>query len=512
MSFVEAILVALVGVVVPGVAGVLQPGSSRAPHVGTRFLAGAALLGLATMVLRRATGLAPGPLAYGGILLALSLSAGFIGVRRGGRLPRVAREPWGWVLACVAFALAAWSGLRVVPPLEDQDMEVQGTAYGLVTDLQPLCLTNRGTVYFLAHPPLLHVYNATTLTLSGDLDAVRPAYDAAVAERAKPAGAPGSIFALRPDRTIAWTRDVYGGFLRDPALLGTRAPNFVLAALLALLVFRALRTLGARSSDAALLALVQMTLPEIFVRSGYGGYFALSAVTFLAAGWLAAVGARGEAVLGGTLAMLANQKSVIVAAASCALGFARARWLVGGFILGGALFAAWGLALAPQEFVRDHLVDHGVARFGVARDAPGPGAVEYPSRAGLWVEFARHFGWVWCACVAAGLAVAIGKVARRRAVRDGTGAMGEAESLLMVAVGWIVIGAILFTWTDWRQTKHLAKLVPAMTLVVGALLAGAPRPVRLLLRAALGVSLAWNVMWIARLARDFGAMSPTPLW
>ena len=35
---------------------------------------------------------------------------------------------------------------------------------------------------------------------------------------------------------------------------------------------------------------------------------------------------------------------------------------------------------------------------------------------------------------------------------------------------------------------------------------------RVLRGLGLAVSLAWNAVWIVRLARDFGAMAPTPLW
>jgi hypothetical protein len=210
--------------------------------------------------------------------------------------------------------------------------------------------------------------------------------------------------------------------------------------------------------------------------------------------------------------MLANQKSVILGAASLALGFARARWLLAGLIVGGVLFAGWGLAIAPEEFVSDHLQEHGISRFIHASHAASPGAVAYPSRTGLWLEFARHYGWVWCACAAVGIGAGLARVVRRGS-RGGTAPAGaEPDALLTIAVVWVAVGAAAFTATDWRQTKHLAKLVPAMTLAIGAAIAGAPPWARLGLRAGLVASLAWNAVWIVRLARDFSSMSPTPLW
>jgi hypothetical protein len=180
-------------------------------------------------------------------------------------------------------------------------------------------------------------------------------------------------------------------------------------------------------------------------------------------------------------------------------------------IAGGILFAAWGLAIAPEEFVSDHLREHGFGRFLPAHSEEPAGSIAYPSRAGLWIEFARHSGWAWCTLVALALVAALGGITRRRLASTAPDPP-EAESLVRVAAAWIVIGALLFTWTDWRQTKHLAKLVPAMTLVVGAYLAGASPLARVVFRVALGVSLVWNAAWIARLARDFTVIAPTPLW
>jgi hypothetical protein len=532
----EASLVAVLGIVLPGLAGACFPGGSGAPERALRFLLGVTLLNAAAIVVRAALGVPATPVGYAAILVPLAAGAFALGKARGGGIPRVSRGAAYAALA--AFLLAAWAGTCVVPPLEDQDMEVQGTAYGIVHELRPICLTNRSTLHFFAHPPLLHVWNAATLTLSGELDDVRASYDAAVQERASlPDEARRPSFARafaalrdpgeRPDRSLRWARSVYPGFLAHPALVGTRAPNFALAALLAALTFAALRRIGAPPADAALLTAAQTTLPEIFVRSAYGGYFAISAVTFLVAAWLAASGeARGK-LASGMLAMLANQKSVVIGAASTAAGLRRAMPLLLGLAVGAALFAAWGLSIAPEEFVADHLRDHGFARVAIsggAHDAPRhPGAPTYPSRAGLWLEFARHSGILWTLAVATACGAGLARTVRRRRGGEAAGAaeasgarespgVEEGDRLLRVALAWTLIGAVLFTWIDWRQTKHLAKLVPAMSLLLGGLAAAAPRPARLALRGAIVLSLVWNAVMIVRLAGDFGSIAPSPMW
>jgi hypothetical protein len=512
-----AALLGLAAIVAPGLAGVAQPGVERAPHVALRFLAGAFLLNLAAMITRRILGIDASPMSYAAILAAWTVPAGVAGVIRGGRFP----VPH---LATVAVGIAAFlasciAGTRIVPPLEDQDMETQGTAYGLITNLEPLSLTNRSTLYFFAHPPLLHVLNAPTLLLAGQLESVRAAYDAARAERARlPASRRAPSFERigrafknppRADTSLHWKRSVYPAFLKEPALLGTRAPNFILAAVLAMLVYRALRTIGATSTDSALLLMATMTLPEIFVRSGYGGYFAISALTFLLAAWLVVVAPGGNAsFLAGFLAMLANQKSIIVGAASFLWSPRRSKDLWLGLVTGGLAFAVYGLLVAPEDFVADHLLDHGLRRFSGV-EAHAAGAPAYPSRAGLWLEFAQHFGWVWCFVAAAACIAAIAALLMRRFARESS---TEGEELREMALLWILVGAIAFTATDWRQTKHLCKLVPAMSLVFGALLARSPRAARFALRAALVICVLWNARWIAKIAQDFSSFPMSTIW
>lgn len=507
----------LAAIAAPGIAGVLQPGGERAPHIALRFVAGAFLLNVLAMITRRVTGMDLTPVSYSMILGAWTVLAGFVGMLHGGRFPRP--HLGTATIGVVAFVMACIAGARVVPPLEDQDMEVQGTAYGLLAHLEPLSLTNRSTLYFFAHPPLLHFLNAPTILLAGQLESVRAAYDAARAERAKlPASRRTPSFQRiarafenppRPDTSLHWKRSVYPAFLKEPALLGTRAPNFILSAVLAMLLFRALRTIGVSAGDSTLLMLATMTLPEIFVRSGYGGYFAISALTFLIAGWLSVVSSGNAPFLAGVLAMLANQKSVIVGAASFLWSPRRSKDLILGLVAGAIAFAIYGLLVAPEDFVADHLLDHGLRRFTGAHAHALGAAPAYPSRAGLWLEFAQHFGWVWCLAAAAGCLAGLAALLVRRRYRE---ASTEGEELREIALLWILIGALAFTATDWRQTKHLCKLVPAMTLMIGALLARSPRAARWALRAAIVVSILWNARWLAKIAQDFSSLPMSTMW
>lgn len=524
-----AVAVGAAALVLPGVAGLAWGRGAGAFRRAAQALAAAALLNVAAAVALEFAGIAPGPGSFAAALGGLTAVAGAAGVLRGGTFPRVAGEPIAIGVAVGAFFLAWLAGAKVVPPLEDQDMEVQGTAWGLAHDLEPLCLTNRSTLWFFAHPLLLHAFNASTLTLAGELPIVRPPYDAAAAARAelppgsRPRGLAAAWRALRDppprvDRSRAWFRDVYGPFVASPALFGTRAPNWVLAAVVAVLLFAAARTVGAGRTDAALVTLAYATLPEIFVRSGYGGYYALTAATLFAAAGLAAGRSGGgrSGYAAGALAILANQKALVLAVAVAAVrgvaavgrrsarGLAPAAPYLLGVAAGGVVFWIYGLAIAPHEFIADHVLDHGVRRLAGGEVLDRAGHSVYASRPGIWRELASHLGWGWTGLAAAGLVYGI-----RGAVRD---VDSDRGSLIAVATAWVLVGAVVFTVTDWRQTKHLCLLVPALSVLIAALFPAAPPRLRRLLRVALVLAIAWNAGMLGRLAADFETITPTPLW
>jgi hypothetical protein len=543
-----AIVLGAAGLVAPGAAAMLLPGGGGAARLFVRGLLGVAALHAGSFALLALAGTAPGPQSYAAVLGAATVCLGVVRAGRGARLPSGAGFSLALGTGLGAFALAVFAGTAVAPPLEDQDMEVQGTAYGLAHDLEPLCLTNRSTLYFFAHPPLLHLLNAATLTLGGDLETVRPAYDAAVAARAErgPAERERGLGAIgrawrergrpRPDTSRAWFRDVYRSFLASPALTATRAPNFVLAACASVLLLLWLRRLGVGSPDAVLVTAVYATLPEVFVRSGYGGYYALTAATLLAAAWLSA-GERAGRVAGGVagcLAILANQKALVVGvgATLARLGarFLRPRppapaaaprengwaasvalplWI--GILLGGAGFWAYGLLVAPGEFLADHLLEHGLRRLAGGEALTRAGMPAYPSRAGLWLEFANHMGWAWTALAFASLVAGVERFvrgARREATAPGRGRV----LAIGVLCAWVLTGAVVFTLTDWRQTKHLCLLVPALSVLLGSLFPLLGSRSRILLRVALLLSLVGNAVWIVKLAQDFPSFPMSTIW
>ncbi|MGQ0723248.1 MAG: hypothetical protein ACT4PE_17000 [Candidatus Eiseniibacteriota bacterium] len=517
-----AVLLAASAMLAPAVPGWMLSAGRLAPTRAVAALLSVTLLHLGAVVVLRALRAEPTPAAFAAALASLTALAGAAAAWRAPGL-RLPRDFVPWCVGGAAFLLFAWSGTSVVPALEDQDSEVQGTANGIVRELAPVSLMNRGRLHFFAHPPLLHVFSAATITLAGELDTVRPAYDVAREELAKvPAadrerGLGAVIRALRhppgaTDRSFLWHSRVFRAFREAPALLATRAPNFVLGAFAVVLVFAWARRLGTGTPDAVLVAAAYATLPEIVVRSSYGGYYALSAATFVSAAWLASERRhRGSlAGLAGALAALANHKAVVVGGAAFVTAALRRRSAAAvvllGVAAGTAAFWIWGLAIAPGDFVGEHLLDHGLRRFTLGEVTTRTGAPIYPSRAGVWLEFATNHGWPWIAAAAAGLLWGITRAARRAPDPD---PLTEAAEIL---VPWTLLGAAVFTVIDWRQTKHLALIVPAATVLVAGLLCAAPRRARVPIRAVLAGAVAWNIAGIVRIARDFESLRVTPIW
>jgi hypothetical protein len=390
----------------------------------------------------------------------------------------------------------------VVPALEDQDMEVQSTAYALATRQTPLALTNRGTPFFFAHPPLLHLWQAASFALAGRLDRVRYYADAGVQARGRPFQEPpaGQPLAARPH--YAEWKELLRRFLVEPQLWPTRQVNVLLAAL-AIGLCAQLATLISGSPALGLaLAAVGLTLPEYLVRGAYGGYFA--STTLLTLVLLAGLEARDRAgglAAGSALAFLSDQKGLLVpvawAAAAPADTSVRRRLLpLFGALLAVTAYVLYGLTIDRDSFVYDFLKEH-VARRLVPDDVrlAHDASLWYPSIPELWREFTARYGAVFLLLAAA--ASARGFKSPRPAVR--------------AAAASVLLGATVFSLTDWRQTKHLSLLVAPALLT----LADLPPRTAAGRRVALCVCLllcALNLWTVWPLLGDFTALRPSTTW
>lgn len=471
-------------------------GSRGAGRIAMALGLSSACLLLVFIALRMA-GRGPTPLALAGGLAVLGAAPlpflrgrGFLAV------------PWASILVALPAAAALlWFAAFVVPPLEDQDMEMQATAHSLAMRQTPRTLTNRSTAYYFAHPPLLHVWQAGTFALSGRLS--RVAYYDEAGRRASrapfvepPADAPLS----RRPHYEEW-KPLLRRFLAEPQLWPARQVNVLLAALAAGALAALAASLTASTAAGLALGTLFVTFPETLVRGAYGGYFAATAlIALVVLACLDEERPARETMLASGLAFLVDQKGLLVPAAwalaaPLARGGRRFLPLAGGLIAVAA-FAAYGLALDAPGFLFDFVREHVARRLsgGDVRFVADPRRF-YPSIPQLWGEFLARYGVVFTAWAAAAAGIAWR--------RERPAARAAAASVL--------IGAAVFTATDWRQTKHLALLTaPALVAIASAWpRSGRWRRAALLLAGALIL----RNLWVARpLLSSFESWVPHAGW
>lgn len=448
----------------------LLRGRERSPLGFLWVLAASAALGLAAILLSLAAGPPDAARLWSALWLltnagaAAWLAAGAPAPPLPGRREALA----GLALFLLSYAGYYRGATAVVPPMEDHDYETQGTGWGLLSGLRPALRTDRGTDLYFAHPPLLHFWVAGSFAAWNRLDRLAAYAGDAGVER------------------------LYERFRRDPAPLPTRAPNVFLAALTVALLGAAAARFSGRAWVGALAAAAYASGPEVFVRSSYGGYFAIGQLAVL---FLLLAEDRRDAFLAGAFAALADHKLAFLPLALAAWEWRRARRLhpaAAGFAAGTALFWAWGLSVDAGAFWLDHVRTHLLDR---AAHVNPLGYGGYPGPFGLWLEFVRHTGVV---LVPLG-AWATAELARRETKDYGAWAL------------WMLLLGAAFTVVDWRQTKHLTPLL------IPLLLAPARRSAssRATLRATAAVLLflvVWNLRAVAALGRDFASFTVTPAW
>jgi len=419
----------------------------------------------------------------------------------------------GLLMFAVAYPTYFDAATNVVPTMEDHDYEVQGTGYGLLTRLEPTLLTDRQTVYYFCHPLLLHVYAAASFCYYGELEHLG-VYDAAW-ERVRQAAS--------GDRRAVLDREVqglYDHYRRNPHPAETRTPNVFLAAVTAgLMGWWLARTTG-RSWLGLLVPLVYATDPEVYVRSSYGGYFAISNFAamqvLLAAEQWEKQRSRSDwmgCLLAGVFAASANHKLVMLPAALVAWEIIRLgpNWtlrrtvksllhpLVLGFAAGEMAYWAYGLAIDPGTFwvehVRTLLIDRIIHhnRFGYSG---------YPTVFGLWREFWQHTGYVLLPLGISALAwLCWVKYSQNGDCQASEPTRGWRGVFGLWAV-WTLTTAVAFSLIDWRQTKHLTPLLlplhmaPARCAAVG-------RATSVFVGVVFAGLLLWNLGMLNILVTDF---------
>jgi hypothetical protein len=168
-------------------------------------------------------------------------------------------------------------------------------------------------------------------------------------------------------------------------------------------------------------------------------------------------------------------------------------------LVGMILLYAYGLAIDPPSLLMDQFQRHGIDR--LLHQNPNKG-MNYPSVAGLWSMFAFDYGYPFLLLALASIALLV----RNRKIFP--------RALVLVFL--IASTALLFSLVDWKMTKHLDLMVPAIILAMaygfrdrlwrpGSKYRGA-------VLAAIAVVLVNNAWIIAKLAHDFSWLKVTPIW
>lgn len=569
---------ALLVLVLPGAAWLglfrrraLDPARLALAVVGLSSVA--AILGLVLLALA-------GPPPSRMVLLVWIAAVANAGILLAGPPARLAPgRRWGLLaaIALAGFFGAACAGLWLVPPFEDHDMEVRGTAWGLATTLEPWFQTNRTVYRAFAHPILFHIHVAESLVITGEIEATRSSYESARRSEAEEARG------VTSDHMDAWQSD-YREFVAHPALAGTRAPSALFAGLvLALLASLVIDLTGAAAAGVAVAGLYA-AFPQTIVRSAYAGYFAVTVFAMLAASMMFDASSKegdgevhGDAerarkigdektrpwwrhldwerlawpAAAGAFAALVDHKTVVLVLGVTGLAGLRGLWdffrsretsltgrwraawsrvdpravaLGAGFSLATFVWWTYGFVVDAPGFVRDHLRMHIAHRFLLNDVRIAHNADRYaPSIPELWTELGRHTGTLF-------LFVALVGIVLWLFTRPAPGTSTAADDRRAVLAAWCLCGCVLFSLTDWRQTKHLMNEVAPMAAAsvclawpalarrrssAGAAAAdaatdrtilGAARPLRLAALLALAVALIACLTIDARLVRDFRSL------
>jgi hypothetical protein len=280
-------------------------------------------------------------------------------------------------------------------------------------------------------------------------------------------------------------------------------------------------TLTGRWWAGFLAALAYATSPEVFVRSSYGGYFAIGNFALLLMLMATAYGNSSSdskqglyGFAAGGFAAWSDHKLVLFPLALFLWQILKtgSQWnrnlvkaaflpVVVGFAVGTVLFWVYGSLINPAVFWLDHVRTHLFDRM-LHYNPLGYGG--YPSVTGLWIEFSRHTGYLLLPLGLLSLCLLLFSSKNSRSSKPFYGMAG------LWAV-YFIINAIVFSWADWRMTKHLMFLLPVLYLAP-LLWAGKYSKHLVLVSVIFLALLTWNVYIVHGIATNFPGFHVTPAW
>jgi hypothetical protein len=506
----SALTTALVVLILPGLGwSRLLVGSAWADTLAVTLALSYAAVVLGALA-HYAAGILPGPWSLLGWLWLVALIGQVLAVtRRRNLLPRL--TPVAVVGTLAVFGYFYAGATRVVPPQQDQDLVVANPVYGYFKNLKPYGLETHFTFLF-SKPSYLHLVAGSSICLWGDLSDTRPYYDRA--RLTEDGDCPRwKVDELRSEDAAQFAT-------ASRLLWSTRVTAVALASLVPVVLWGLCRRLGASARWAVLSGVLYVSFPEVFIRSSFAG-FTMVGILFASLALLLSAarlqdGRHGTALFSAAALMAgSNQKALLLVPAVLLhhlIGRIRSGglrrvwgWVAGlitdpfflGVIVGWGSFCAYGMWADADTFVRDHLYYDFRDRF-LFQDVRF-GHLEgwwYPSIPEVWVEFSRNLSWVFLPMALLALLWLVPRVAKPE----------------WVVVPWVLVGAVLGSVTDWRQTKHLMLILPALMVAWAVVWSRSPQVVRAVAFAAALLSIAWGLVVSARLWGNFASLPPSTIW
>jgi len=429
------------------------------------------------------------------------------------------------LIAVIVYVAVFYSSNYLVHPREDDDVELQGTAYGMIHYLKPQMLTDRGSPYYFAHPLISHLYSADAFLLTESLDEVKYYYDASergIEKLNEPLKVNEEIPFLYPDGKrrsvritginqgiVTFDRELpsevevallsfipkdeviineslvknskimpiveqeYLRFNQKPYLYITRMPYFLLASLSGIVLFLFLMKIVNSSLIAFLGTLLYFSFPEILFLSAGEMYSSLTSFCFMMCifcywginkdkmkkntspiGFLVCAFAAlsNHKILSFPIAVFLNELIHKEGRLSWGQRFHAAfkNKFVLGFGFGSLLFWIYGYSIDPQIFYSEHIRDHFWDRIF---HIDFYGYNDYPTFVEIWRMYVDLYSLFFMLMAVVAIIIVLKNFKK------------YTKNELFFPI-WGIVGAIMFSVIDWRQTRHLSLIIPALLISI----------------------------------------------
>lgn len=395
--------------------------------------------------------------------------------------------------------IVVYYGVHRIPKNHLDDIFIS-TAYGLTHSFKPHSPIVSPPIYF-AHPILSHYFSCFALVLTDQINFLSNLSDSKW----------GDLIASNP-------------FL----LFSLRTPYIFLTVLFNITLYILLTKLTNSNWLSLLGVALYQTLPEVFVRSSLPSYATITNLCLLLIAYFYIFYSGDKKFstsfyLLGIFTLLFCHKSLFIIIPI----FLHQLWrkknilkiistkIIIGFFIGLLLWTAYGLSISPKAFIhnfyRVHLIDrllhikgpriylppHQIAEY---KDKP---EVKYPSPLQLWSEFSHSLGApLLFLGVLSVLYLPIYK--RKMEVKD----KGENVDIFSF---WFIVGALIFSMVDWRQTKHLMLITPPIVISL-VILTVQKKYLRFITSSIICCIIMRNILFILKLVENFGYYQPSPSW